>query len=154
MTWPTRKAGDCQSGDGIKELGQDCWDRDQAGSKAWSGLTYVPETTTTGTTEATVATVKVRLPEYARSGDKLHLALLVKTTAGTASYRLQDNATSTNGDVVTTGSTTYTGLNSKLTIPDDTWAGTTRTLNVRLWTTTGTASVTGQYMLQNLRIGD
>lgn len=153
MAWPTRLATEGQSGDPLKEFGQDCWDRDQC-LKAFCGLAYVPTTTTTGTTEATVATVKVRLPGFARSGDKLRLALLVGTSAGTASYRVQDNATSTNGNVVTTSSASITGLDSYLTIPDDTWASTTRTLNVRLWTTSGTATVTAAGMLQNLRIGD
>lgn len=153
MAWPTRVSTEGQSGDGLKELGQDCWDRDQC-LKALCGLAYVALTTTTGTSEATVATVKVRLPNFARSGDKLRLAMRVKTTAGTASYRVQDNASSTNGNIVTTASTAYVGLESYLTIPDDTWAGTTRTLNIRLWTTSGTATVSGAEMLQNLRIGD
>ena len=153
MAWPTRKSSEGQSGDPIKEFGQDCWDRDQC-LKALCGLLYISSTSTTGTTEATVTTVKVRLPNFARSGDKLRLAMLVSTTSGTASYRVQDNATSTNGNVVTTSSTTRTGLESYLTIPDNTWAGTVRTLNIRLWTTSGTATVTSSYMLQNLRIGD
>ena len=152
MAWPTRVSTEGQSGDGIKEFGQDCWDRDQC-LKSLCGLLYFSGSTTSGS-EGTVTTAKVRLPNFARANDKLRVAALVRTTSGMASYRIQDNATSTNGNVVTTTSTTDTGIESYLTIPDDTWAGTTRTINIRLWTTAGTAYVGSGAMLQNLRIGD
>lgn len=102
-TWPSTTADDASSGRGSKTVGLSLFQRDMVVMQA--GMTVKVSGNTTSASYATVDTFTIRTPSFALSGVKLRLFVhLVDTGAGTVQFRIQDDATSTNGtDSGTTG---------------------------------------------------
>lgn len=101
---------------------------------------WVPftEVTTTNAAFTTLFSLSFYVPLWA---DELNLSLIadfeIKTTAGTATYRIQDNATTTNSDEKTTTGAAY-ARSGAITLVLGAWGGTYRTINVQGKTTAGT----------------
>lgn len=100
---------------------------------------YTVEVTTTNAAFTTVKSINVYVPTWAEIlGLSLRADWLVRTTAGTATYRIQDNASGNNSSEDTTTNATYERLGVvALTIASG-WGGTYRTINVQAKTTAGT----------------
>lgn len=153
-TWPALESSDGNSGDPAKAaVGEGLFDRDRVVEQI--GQTVKVAGSTAATSATTVATFTLRIPEWGVTGRKLRLYVLLGASGGgTAHYRLQDNATATNGTEATTTSTDDP-KESALTIPDDTWKETERLFNVQLWETGGgTATAGTKKLMLNLRFGD
>ena len=74
--------------------------------------------------------------------------------ANIAHFRIQDSAGVVNGSDETTSATTFGLETSALTVPDDTWAGAYRTLNLQVYTNSGTLYYKADELCANLRFGD
>lgn len=137
-TWPALLASDVISGEGSTlSVWQGYIDRDQC--LVQRGWTLPGSGSAAGTTSTTYSTVylpfAVRLPYYVRSGYKICADMYLKcASVGVGTMRLTDVGSGTNGTEPTATGGTYTFVTSKLTVPDDTWAGTVRDLGFHLKT--------------------
>lgn len=139
-TWPTRTPYQVLSGAQATALGRDLYDRADVIKGKPFGFP-VPLVSTAAGALTTVLTRAIRVPNFARGGDKLRLSAYVACSGGgTASFRWIDSG-GTNGTTATTASSTGALLASDITIPDDTWAGTVRTFSVQGAASAGTASI-------------
>lgn len=100
---------------------------------------YFVEVSTASASFATVASNVLYVPDWA---ELLTLSIRgswdIRTTAGTATYRITDNASGNASNEVTTTSATYVRSGDiALAVPAG-WGGTQRTINVQAKTTSGT----------------
>lgn len=155
-TWPTRTAESVLSGDAAKVLGRDLYDRDQCLKQAGSTLYFVAgSSSAAGWT--TLKTHGIRYPNFLRSGELVRVTLWLRHATGGANiahFRIQDSGAVVNGSDETTTSTTFVLKTSTLTVPDNTWAGAYKTLNIQFWTNAGTLYFKADELCANLRFGD
>ncbi len=153
MTWPTKSLPDYLSGKGAEQAGRDMYDRAICAKEAGTTF-YFAAVTETASTYADKATLRVRVPEYARSGDKIRLTVwMSQAGGGTGSYRVRETGGPTNGTDATTTSTTAALKSSDITIPDNTWAGVVKTFAIQLKTSgSGTCHANGEQIMANWQV--
>lgn len=105
-------------------------------------------TTTTATSAATVGSFSIYIPSFSdESGWTRQIVLELEAKNSSTSYittfQIQDQGTTTNGTSATTSSSSFVSVTSTLTVAS-TWAGTTRTINLRLATNNASGSATIQ----------
>jgi predicted carbohydrate-binding protein with CBM5 and CBM33 domain len=153
MAWPTKFLADYLSGKGAEYLGRDMYDR--AICAKMGGTTfYFAAVSETASTYADKATLRVRVPEFARSGDKIRLSVWMRqATSGTGSFRVRETAGPVNGTDATSTSSTDAIKTSEITIPDNTWAGALKTFAVQLKTAgAGTCHARGTNCAANFQV--
>lgn len=160
MAWPGQTTDDYLSGEPAGSessltFAQALWDKDVvvAGRGTYW---YMPATTHTATSLTSVLTKRVRIPAWCMGGETISLTIQAKHSAGSVNgtYRLDETDTATNGSSDTLALTT--ALQSKtitLTVADDTWAGTLKTLNLKASVPSGTGTIDTRFVLQNLTFG-
>jgi len=153
MAWPTTTIADYLSGTGAKVLGRDMYDRAVAAKGAGSSFWFAA-VTETGSSYVDKATLRWRVPEYSRSGDKIRLTIWGKQTGGgTGSYRARETGAPTNGTEVSTTTSADALMTSEITIPDNTWAGVVKTFAVQLKTAgAGTMNGRGTNLMASLMV--
>lgn len=100
---------------------------------------YMSELTTTNAAFTSLRSINLYVPTWA---ELLALTLradwFVKTTAGTATYRIQDNASGNNSSEDTTTNAAYERLGVVSLAIAAGWGGTYRTINIQAKTSAGT----------------
>ncbi len=150
-TWPSTTADDTSSGRGAKTIGLSLFQRDMVVMQA--GTTVRVAGNMSDSTYATVDTFTIMTPTFAQSGMKLRLFVhMLATVSGISTFRIQDNATSTNG----TDSATVTNPNNDMVESVLTWGAWTgeRLINVQAKSTTGTVTLDMLSAGMNLRWSD
>ena len=151
MSWPTMTSGDVLSGAGAETRGADLFNRARicaAGGSTW----YFAEVTESGASATDKVTWEIYIPDCVRSGDGIAVAAITdQGGGGEGYYRVRETGVPTNGDTQTLGAAPA-AQTSTITVPDNTWAGTVKTIAVQLWTNgTGTASARADYIIGNVR---
>lgn len=147
MAWGTRKASSVLAGAEARELGLSIFDTAIATKEAAFSVTCDLQSTSSATL-VSVFSWRVRIPEYARGGDELRFAFrLGHSLSGKAvAGRIVETGGPTNG-TTQTFTTTAAGetalVESVITIPDDSWASTTKTLSLELRSDDGSANAIG-----------
>lgn len=153
MAWPSSSSGDFLSGADAETRGQDLYDRvicaKQSGSTA-----YFAEASETGTSYVTKASFDYRVPVYARSGDLIQVTIVgYYSGAASGEYRAIETGVPTNGSEQTLNSGVYAASTSEITIPDNTWAATVKTIAMQAKvTTSGTAYIAGAWIMGSIRV--
>ena len=131
MAWPSLAASDTLSGAGAKTVCDGFYDRTQAAAHR-STTWYFAEVDMT-LSLATKDTQRVRVPAWCLSGAVLTLRVRTRTTsAGSATFQLNETDTATAGTpqvIALNANWTYEDV--PLTVPDDTWAGTLKTFEIK-----------------------
>ena len=160
MAWPTINSEDYLSGEGADSEGgvsflQALWDRDVV--IASRGVQWeMGSTTHTAATLTSVYVKRVRIPDWCMANDTITLTIQAKHNAGgvTGTYQLDETDTATSGSSGTLSLTT--ALQSKsitLTVPDNTWAGTMKTLDLTASVPSGTGTIDCRYVGLNIKFG-
>ena len=160
MAWPGQAAEDYLSGEPAgSESGvtfrQALWDRDVAVAGR-STYWHMVATTHTATDLTTVLAKRVRIPAWCMTDDVITLKIQGKHSAGgvTGTYRLDETDTTTAGTSDTLALTTaLQSLSIVLTVPDDTWAGTLKTLDLLASVPSGTGTIDTRFVVLNLTFG-
>ena len=155
-TWPSGTASDVLSGAGAEAEhgGTMFWQRKRCVEQKGTSLSL--EGNHNDSTPTNVDAGTWRAPPYARSGREIKVTVLIKNTGGGTSYFIaRETGTTTDGTTQNTASASYVALTSVITIPDDTWGDTVKTIACRIYTDdTGTAYATSENLMLNVRLSD
>ena len=100
---------------------------------------YMSELSTASAAYVSLRSINLYVPTWAELlALTLRADFFVKTTAGTATYRIQDNATTTNSSEDTTTNAAYERLGVLSLVIGSGWGGTYRTINIQAKTSAGT----------------
>lgn len=142
-TWTKIDGLKILSGSPVARLGQVIFDRLRIQSSrptSWR----IPTNSTSSSSFVTIATLFVRVPEFARPGDKLRTTVFLRNTqsGSTAYFRIREAGEPTNGSEVSAGDV-YAAVSSEVTIPAGGWSRSIKKLEAQIRTDgTGTAAAT------------
>ena len=132
MAWPALAAEENLSGKGAKVIGQGMYDRSQAAANRYTTW-YFAEASVPGIL-TTMDTQRIRIPPWGLSGETITLNVWATFGAGSGNIKVQLNETDTATSGTLTAVTltsTYAFYAAAVTIPDNTWASTLKTLEIQ-----------------------
>jgi len=151
MVWPSLTTTETLSGKGAKIVGSSLHARQRECSER--GTTWhFAEYTVTGS-YASAALFEVRMPAWALTNCDIGVTVLLKAASGTITLRLDETTSSTAGtETAHSPAATYGPFLQSLTVPDDTWAGTIRQLDLQAKFSGSSAFAKGELVACNLRL--
>lgn len=153
MAWPSLVATDALSQEAADvAVYEGLWDRDLETRNRCQDI-KIDGGTSTNAAQTTVDSVVWWCPDYIESGDTITVSCRLKHSAATdtAYFRVQDNASTTNGTEDSVAGTDYDRADSVLTAAAD-WAGTWRTINFQARNGgSGTATITTDLLFANAK---
>jgi hypothetical protein len=150
MAWPALTTSETLSGAGAKTVGASIHLRQHATSLRYTTWYFVEYTVTVP--YAAAHTLVYRVPPWMLTGAVISVTVLLKATSGTITLRLDETDTATSGtETAHVPTTSYGPFTQTLSVPDDTWAGTLKTLELQAKFAGGGAFATGEYLIGNLK---
>lgn len=159
MAWGTKTTEDYLSGVGAETGGLEFYNRDLIVANTRTTWGWEAEQTIATGGLADISTRTVRLPSWFLTGAEIKLRFRAWSLSGVGTYefRIRETGVPRNGTTLAAFTLTATATAYEvvgLTAPDDTWAGTLKTLALQAnEVTTGTGYVNLEDLALNLQLG-